>query len=85
MSFKLENINIEGEEKQEIKGSYDFSKKISLDSDRTFCTCNYDCRPQCGRDGYCATDEGGCDVNYDGHPPRCDEHCSQHAYECEYH
>jgi hypothetical protein len=57
MAFKLENIKIEGmesRESQKIIAEYNFEKDKKLSEDRTFCSCNRDCRVDdpCGPDCY---------------------------------
>jgi hypothetical protein len=63
MTFKLENIKVEGNKKQSIIGDYSFNVKYGLREDRTFfgpCHCNMDPYPDsCRTDG---EDDCSCDA-----------------------
>jgi hypothetical protein len=49
MTFKLEDIKVEGNKEQNIVGNYSFDKKHNLRGDRTFCSCEEyeDWAPMC--------------------------------------
>jgi hypothetical protein len=56
MTFKLENIKVEGNKEQKIIGDYSFNKKDELGGDRTFCLTQL----FCGEYESCGCQEEGC-------------------------